>query len=84
MPARTGKSSVGVGRKHPVTMLSMRRVCVHRHQTGAQYSAVEQTKERAEMRNVLASASHPDPANRLNSTTRVVSFCAKHRGGVEK
>ena len=48
MPARTGKSSVGVGRKHLVTMrkallrmLSMRRICELRHQTGAQYSAVE-------------------------------------------
>ena len=41
MPARTGKSSVGVGRQHPVTMrkaslrmLSMRRACVLRHQSG--------------------------------------------------
>ena len=46
MPARTGKSSVGVGRKHLATMhkaslrmLSMRRVCILRHQIGAQYSA---------------------------------------------
>ena len=53
MPARRGKSSVGVGRKHPVAtrkaslrMLSMRRVCVLRHQTGAQYSAVDQGKNR--------------------------------------
>ena len=48
MPARTGKSSAGVGRKHPVTMrkaslrmLSTRRICVLRNQTGAQYSAVK-------------------------------------------
>ena len=48
IPARTDKSSVGVRREHPVTirkaslrMLSMRQVCVLRHQTGAQYSAVE-------------------------------------------
>ena len=84
MPARTGKSTVSVARKHPVTMrkallrmLSIRRVCVLRHQTGAQYSAVEQTKERTEMRNVLAPAPHPDPASRLNSPTRVESFLRK-------
>ena len=78
MPARTGKSSVGVGPKHPVTMreaslrmLSMRRVCTVRYKTGAQYSAVEWTKERAEMRNVLAPAPHSDPAS------RVVSFLLK-------
>ena len=48
MPARAYKSSVGVGRKHPVTRrktsligLSMRRVRALRHQTGEQYSAME-------------------------------------------
>ena len=48
MIERTGKLSVGVGRRHPVTMrkaslrtLSMRRVCALRHQAGAQYSAVK-------------------------------------------
>ena len=48
MPESTGRWSVGVGRRHPVTMrkasfktLSMRRVWALRHQTGAQYSAVE-------------------------------------------
>ena len=73
--------SVGVGRKHPVTMrkallkmMSMRRVCVPRHQTGAQYSAMEHTKERAEMHNVLAPVPNPDPASRLNSATTVESF----------
>ena len=83
-PARTGKSSVGVGRKHPVTMrkasfrmLSMRRVGVLRHQTGAQYRAVEKTKERTEMHKVLVPAPHPDPASRLNSATRVESFLCK-------
>ena len=71
MPARTGKFSVGVGRKHPVTMrkallriLSMGRVCLLQQQTGAQYSTVEWSKERVEMRNVLAPAPHPDPASR--------------------
>ena len=84
MPAKTGKSSVCVGRNHSVTMreasmrmLSMRRVCVLRHQTRAQYSAIEKTKERAEMYNVLAPAPHPDPASCLNSATRVESFLRK-------
>ena len=84
MPARTGKSSVGVGRKHPLTMhkaslrmLSMRRVSVLQYQTGAQYSAVEYTEKRTEMRNVLAPAPHPDLASCLNSATRVESFLRK-------
>jgi len=48
MPARMGRLSAGVGRKHPVTIRkaslmvgSMRWVWALRHQTGAQYSAVE-------------------------------------------
>ena len=84
IPARAGKSSDGVGRKHPMAMrkaslrmLSMRRACVLRHQTSAQYSAVESAKEKAEMHNVLATALHPDPASRLNSATRVESFLRK-------
>ena len=48
MPERTGRLSVGVGRRHPVTMhkaslrtLSMRRVCTLQQQAGAQFSEVE-------------------------------------------
>ena len=48
MPERVGWWCVDVGRRHPVTMrkasfktLSIRRVCALRHQTCAQYSAVE-------------------------------------------
>ena len=48
MAESIGRWSVGVGRRHPVTMrkalfktVSMRRVWALRHQTGAQYSAVE-------------------------------------------
>ena len=58
---------VGVGPKHPVIMrkalfktLSMRRVCALRYQTGAQYSAVEYTKDRAAVGGVLAPALHPE------------------------
>ena len=46
MPDRIGRNSVGVGRRHPVTMrmaslrhLSIRRVCMLLHHVGAQYSA---------------------------------------------
>ena len=48
MPERTGRLSVEVGRRHPVTVrkaslrtLSMKRVCALRRQAGAQYSAIE-------------------------------------------
>ena len=58
-------------------MLPMGRVCVLRHQTGAQYSAVESTKERAKMRNALAPAPHLDPASHLTSATWVKSFLRK-------
>ena len=53
MPARIGRLSAGVGRRHPVTMRkaslivgSMRRVWALRHKAGAQYSAVECTRAR--------------------------------------
>ena len=48
MSERIGRWSVGVGRRHPVTIrktlfktLSMRRVCALQHQSGVRYSAVE-------------------------------------------
>ena len=81
MRVRTGRLSVGVGRKHPVTMrkaslrtLSMRRVCELRHQAGAQYSAVEKIRNKAAVCNVLAPAPHPEPASRLSSERRLDSF----------
>jgi len=53
VPARIGRLSAGVGRRHPVTIRkaslmveSIRRVWALRHQTGAQYSAVEWTTAR--------------------------------------
>jgi len=45
-----------------------------RHQTGAQYSAVEWTKAMVAVRNVVAPAPQPEPASRLRSATRDVSF----------
>ena len=81
MPEKVGRWSVGVGRRHLVTMrkasfktLSMRRVCALRHQTNAQYSAVELTKDRAALRSVLAPPSHYEPSSRLRSVMRVASF----------
>ena len=63
MPARIGKLSVGVGHRHPVTnrkaslmTRSMRRVWALRHQTGAQYSAVEWSRSRVTIRSVFAAA----------------------------
>ena len=48
MPERTGRLSIGVGRRHLVTMrkasskkLSIRQVCALRHQANAHYLAVE-------------------------------------------
>ena len=76
MPARIGKLSTGVGRRHPVTIrktslmvVSVRRVWALRHQTGAQYSVVEWTMARVAICNVVAPAPQPEPASRLRSAT---------------
>jgi len=81
MPARIGSLSAGVGRRHPVTVRnaslivrSIRRVWALRHQTGAQYSAVEWTRARVAVRSVVAPAPQPEPASRLRSAMRDVSF----------
>ena len=81
MPARIGRLSVGVGRKHPVTVGmaslmvgSIRRVWALRNQTRAQYSEVECTKTRVAVRRVVAPAPQPEAASSLTSATRDVSF----------
>jgi len=81
MTARIGRLSAGVGRRHPVTIHeallmagSMRQVWALRHQTGAQYSAVECTRARVAVHRVVAPAFQPEPASRFRSTTRDVSF----------
>ena len=81
MPARIGRLSADVGCRHPVAIRkaslmagSMRRVWALRHQTWAQYSAVICTRVRTAVRNVVAPAPQPDPASRLRSATRGVSF----------
>jgi len=45
-----------------------------RHQTGAQYSAVECTRAWVAIRGVVATAPQPEPASRLKSATRDVSY----------
>ena len=74
MSEKTGRLSVGVGRRHPVKMrkeslrtLSMRRVCALCHQAGAQYSSVEEIRSKVAVRNVLTPAPHSEPASRLGS-----------------
>ena len=76
-----GRLSAGVGRKHPVTIRkaslmagSIRRVWALWHQAGAQYSAVECTRARVAIRRVVAPAPQPEPASRLSSAMRDVSF----------
>jgi len=80
MPARIGRLSAGEGRRHPVTMhkvslmvASIRRVRAL-WQTGAQYSAVEWTRARMAVRNVVAPAPQPETASHLRSAARNVSF----------
>jgi len=85
MPARIGRLSAGVGRRHPVTIRkaslmagSLRPLWALRHQTGAQYSAVECTSRA--IRTVVAvcrfaaPAPQPEPASRLRSATCDVCF----------
>jgi len=81
IPARIGRLPAGVERRHPVTIRkallmvgSMRRVWALRHQTGAQYSAVECTTARVAIRRVVAPAPQPEPVSCLRSATRNVSF----------
>jgi len=87
MPARIGRLSTGVGRRHLVTIRkaslmagSIRRVWALRHQAGAQYSAVECTRARVAIRRVVAPAPQPEPASRLRRAMRDVSFCEVTRG----
>ena len=52
-----------------------------RHQTGPQYSAVECTRARVAVRRVVAPAPQPEPASRLRSATRDVSFLRSESSG---
>ena len=79
MPARIGRLSPGIGRrlaicKASLMVRSMKRVWALWHQTGAQYSAVQWTRARVAVRNVVVPAPQPEPASRLRSARRDVSF----------
>jgi len=76
MPARVGRLSAGVGRRHPVTILKALLMAgsMRWHQTGAQYSAVECTKARVAIRRVVAPVPQPEPVSHLRSATCDVSF----------
>ena len=82
--APMGKWSVGVGRRHLIIMrkasfktLSKRQVSALRYQTGAQYSAVEQTRNRTAVHSALALTFYPEAKSRLSSVTRGDSFFAQ-------
>jgi len=81
MHARTGRLSAGAEHRHLVTICkallmagSMRMVCGLRHQTGAQYSAVEWTRANAAVCSVVAPVQQLEPASNLKSATYDVSF----------
>jgi len=84
MLVRIGRLSAGVGRRHPVTagkaLLmsgSLRQEWELRHQKGAQYSAVEFTRTKVAVRNVVASAPQAEPASRLENGNAWCQFFAK-------
>ena len=65
MPARIGRLSTDLGSRHPVSIRkvslivwSIRQLWVLWHQTGAQHSAVECTRARVAVLNVVAPARH--------------------------
>ena len=89
MPARIGRLSAGVGRRHLVTIHkaslmvgSIRRVWALWHQTGAQYSAVKWTRARVAVCNVVALAPQTEPASHLKSAQRVMLASCEVTGGV--
>ncbi|XP_061923175.1 uncharacterized protein mlphb [Entelurus aequoreus] len=81
MPARMGSWFTGVPRRHPETV---RRALLRatsnfftwalRHQTGAQYSAAENTRASADMCSVFVVAPHVVPASRRIRAARALVF----------
>ena len=81
MLARTVTLSSGEGRRHPVTKrsaslipVSMRWVYTLQHQRGAQYSAIEYTRDKVAVQRTAALAPHPDLASHHIWATHEVSF----------
>jgi len=87
MPARIGRLSAGIARRHPVTVRKaslmaglVRRVWELRQHTGARYSAVECTRAKVAVRNVGAPTPQSELASRLRSAMRDVSNLQSHSG----
>jgi len=59
---------------------SVRWVWALRHHTGEQYPAVECTRAKVAVRNVVTPAPQPEPASRLKSATRDVNFLQVTQG----
>ena len=81
LSVRMNRLSAGVERRHPVTIRKeplmaglMRWVWELRHPAGGQYSAVDWTRVKVAVRNVVATAPQPEPARRLKFATRNVNF----------
>jgi len=76
MPARIGRLSTGVGRRHPVTIrkasLMARMITAARNRSAVLCS--RWTRDRVAVRNFVAPSPQPEPASRLRSATRDVSF----------
>jgi len=88
MSARIGRLSAGLGHRHPVTIGkaslmagSMRQVWALRHQTGAQYSAVEWTRDRVAVRRVAVPAPHRSQ-QAASGVRRVMSASSEVTQGV--
>ena len=58
------------GKPNPTGLAPVRGTKALRHQTGAQYSAVEWIRDKVAMRGVLAPASHREPTSRFSSVMR--------------
>ena len=85
MHARIESLSTGAGRRYPVIIRkaslmvgSMRRVWALRHQTGVQYSAVEWTRARVAIRNIIV----PAPQQAASGVRRVMSASCEVTQGV--
>ena len=78
LPARMGRLFSGVGRRHLVTI---RKASLMTGSMRVQYS-VEWIMAKLALRNVVAPASQPEPASRLNLRVRHVmsDFCEVTRG----
>jgi len=78
MPVMMGRFSAGMGCRHPVTICkaslmaeSMRRVWALQHQTGMQFSAVEWTKAKVAVCNVVA----PTPSQASELPQEYEAWC---------